>query len=74
MNLAMCNLTTYHEKLFTQNLTNITFREKSGERLHIISPPPEKVGGHVLRVPHKIAPMRKPVYFIMCRFRCKRIY
>jgi len=25
-----------------------------------MSPPPEKVGGHVLRVPHPIAPMRLP--------------
>jgi len=62
--MAMCNI--YHEKLFTQNVTNATFsfqtspnktlRENCGGH-GILCPPVYKVGGHVPRVPHQIAPM-----------------
>jgi len=49
-------------------MTNITFtfetstntkpkEKKVGWTWHIISPRPKKVGGHVLRLPHQIAPM-----------------
>jgi len=49
-------------------VTNITFifeisantkpkEKKVGGTWHIMSPPSEKVGGHVPRVPHQIAPM-----------------
>ena len=34
-----------------------TRREKSGGTQHIMSPSSEKVGRHVPRVPHQIAPM-----------------
>ena len=60
--------TIQHEKLITQNVTNIIFifetppntkpKEKEvGGTWHIMSPSSEKVGGHVIRVPHQIAPM-----------------
>ena len=54
MNLAVCNLPSLLEKLFTQNVTNITFifetspntnpeEKKVGDMAYYI-PPPEKVG------------------------------
>ena len=57
-----------HENLITQKVTNITFifetspntklkENKVGGTWSILSPPSEKVGGHVPRVPHQIAPM-----------------
>jgi len=59
--------TIYHEKLFTRNVTNTTFilkslqiqnlkRKKGGDMAYYVTPS-EKVGGHVPRVPHQIAPM-----------------
>jgi len=46
----------YHEKLFTQNVTNITFIFKTSPNA---KPKEKKVGGHgnVPCVPHQIAPM-----------------
>jgi len=57
-----------HEKLFTQNVTNITFifetspntkpKEKKLLGGHdILYPPAENVRGHVPHVPQQIAPM-----------------
>jgi len=57
-------------------VTSITFlfetsrnrkpREKSGGAWDIMSPPSEKVGGHVPRVPHEIAPMVHCEQFVLC--------
>ena len=66
--LGHVRFTIYNEKLFTQNVTNITFvfeaspnakpKEKKVGRHGILCPhPSEKVGGHVPRVPHQIASM-----------------
>jgi len=60
----VCNIS--HEKLFTPNVTNVTFifetslkTKPKGEKCrgtwHILSPPSEKVGGQVPLVPHLIA-------------------
>ena len=42
--------------LFLKLLQIQNLKRKSGGTSHIMSPPPEKVGGHVPRVPHQIAP------------------
>jgi len=65
INKAMCNIS--HERLFTQNVTNVTFSfetspntnptRKSGGTWHIMSPRLKKWKGHVPRVPHQIAPL-----------------
>jgi len=56
------NISTSHKTwqtslLFLELLQIQNQKRKSGGTLHIMSPPPEKVGGHVPRVPHQIAPM-----------------
>jgi len=43
--------------LFLELLQIQNLKRKSGGTSHIMSPPPEKVGGHVPRVPHQIVPM-----------------
>ena len=46
--------TIQHEKLFTQNVTNITFIFETSPNT---KPKEKKVGGHIARVPHQIATM-----------------
>jgi len=46
--------TIQHEKLFTQNVTNITFILETSPNT---KPKEKKVGGHIIRVPHQIATM-----------------
>ena len=74
VNMAVCNI--QHEKLFTQNVTNVIFsfetspntnpkRKKWGDMAYYV-PPPEEVGGHVPSVTHQIAPMSGQHSLIGC--------
>jgi len=67
INMAMCNI--QHEKLFTQNVTNVIFSFETSPNTNpkrkmweghvtLCLPRLKKWGGHVPRVPHQIAPMQ----------------
>jgi len=45
--------------LFLKPLQMQNLKKKVGGTWHILLPPSEKVGGHVPRVPHQIAPMHR---------------
>jgi len=51
-----------------ESLPNTKPKEKKvGGAWHIMSPPPEKLGGHVPRSPHQIAPMLVGDAMLNCR-------
>jgi len=66
-------------------VTNITFifeaspnakpkEKKVGGTWHIVSPPAEKVGGYVPRIPHQIAPMFRSTQLLFTNLHFLQLY